>query len=169
MGERKSKAGWWCLYLSSQAIKQQGKIQLKGKKKISGDQTYFAQDGIELPLRSLVSLQSIDGASRTAQLVVQSLKVINLTVLFFFKKILVYMENEGQNRRWFESEIVKITFSKCWFHECKVKIPILDKCTFFDHLSLLQHIFGFSIPLLDYLTVTWSFKMTFSFVQIFCY
>lgn len=48
------------------------------------------------------------------------------------------MENEGQNRRWFESEIVKITFSKCWFHECKVKIPILDKCTFFDHPSLLQ-------------------------------
>lgn len=42
MGERKSKAGWWCLYLSSQAIKQQGKIQLKEKKKISGDQTYFA-------------------------------------------------------------------------------------------------------------------------------
>lgn len=48
------------------------------------------------------------------------------------------MENEGQNRRWYVFESVEISFSKCWFHECKVKISILDKCMIFDHLSLLQ-------------------------------
>lgn len=42
MGERKLKEGWWCSYLTSQAMKQQGNIQLKGKKKMPGDKTYFA-------------------------------------------------------------------------------------------------------------------------------
>lgn len=37
----------------------------------------------------------------------------------------------------FESAKVSfISFSKCWFHECKVNI--LDKYMIFDHLSLLQ-------------------------------
>lgn len=44
----------------------------------------------------------------------------------FLKKILVYMENEGQNRRWYVFESVKISFSKCWFREFKVKKFILD-------------------------------------------
>lgn len=48
------------------------------------------------------------------------------------------MENEGQNRRWYVFESVRISFSKCWFHKYKVKISILDKCMIFDHLSLLQ-------------------------------
>lgn len=42
MGESQRGGGWWCSYLTSQAIEQQGNIQLQGKKKMSGDKTYFA-------------------------------------------------------------------------------------------------------------------------------
>lgn len=56
----------------------------------------------------------------------------------FFKKILVYVENEGKNRRWYVFESVKISFSNCWFHECRVKISFVDKYIIFEHLSLLQ-------------------------------
>lgn len=78
------------------------------------------------------------------------------------------MENESQNRRWYMFESAKISFSKCCFHEFKVKIFILDKSS--DHLSLLQQsAYAWFQQSSSGLTVTWSFKMTFSFVLIFCY